>query len=217
MFRLLSDAPQLCDGVNRRDWLRIGSLGAAGLSLPQLTQARAAAAGNASLPVKAKSVILFWLTGGVPQHDTWDPKPDGPEGARSEFGAISTRTPGLHIGGLMPRTAMLTDRIAVLRAMVTGDQSHSSSGYQMLTGVPHLPLSRENALPGPPNDWPSLGAITRALRPDQGGLPSAITLPRHIANVGEKVWPGEVAWFLGGEVDTWLLWCVASAAFFFVA
>lgn len=214
MFRLLSDGPRLCDGVNRREWLRVGSLGAAGLSLPQLAEARADSEGASSLPVKAKSVILFWLTGGVPQHDTWDPKPNGPDGARSEFGAIGTRTPGLHIGGLMPRTALLTDRIAVLRAMVTGDQSHSSSGYQMLTGVPHLPLSRENALPGPPNDWPSLGAITRALRPDQGGLPSAITLPRHIANVGEKVWPGQDAGFLGREVDPWLLTCDPSAADF---
>lgn len=212
MFRLLNDGVKLCDDMDRRDWLRIGSLGLAGLSLPRLAALQAASStARHQPPVKAKSVILFWLSGGVPQHDTWDPKPNGPEGARSEFGVIQTRTPGLAVGALMPRTAQLTDRIAVLRAMVTGDNAHSSSGYQMLTGVPHLPLSRENALPTPPNDWPSLGALTRIMRPDQAGLPSAMTLPRHIANVGEKVWPGQDAGFMGRKSDPWLLTCDPSA------
>ncbi len=211
MFRILDRGVPLCDGVSRREWLRVGSLGAVGLSLPHLLEPRAAASEQGVATAKAKSVILFWLTGGVPQHDTWDPKPNGPDHARTEFGVIPTRTLGLHVGALMPRTAQLTHRIAVLRAMVTGDNSHSSSGYQMLTGIPHIPLSRENALPGAPNDWPSLGALTRVLRPDEHGLPSAITLPRHIANVGEKVWPGQDAGFLGRTVDPWLLTCDPSA------
>lgn len=213
MLRILGDDAGLCDGVTRREWLRVGSIGLGGLSLPTLLAHRAAdaSAGSHTPPVKAKSVILFWLTGGVPQHDTWDPKPNGPEGARSEFGAIATRTPGLHVGALMPKTAELTDRIAVLRAMSTCDHSHSSSGYQMLTGIPHLPLTRENALPGAPNDWPSLDALTRVFRPDLHGLPSAITLPRHIANVGEKLWPGQDAGFLGRKYDPWKLICDPSA------
>ena len=213
MLRFLDRHLPLCDGVSRREWLRVGSVGLSGLSLPRLlaSQARANVGGrNETLP-KAKSVILFWLTGGVPQHDTWDPKPTGPDHARSEFGVIPTRTAGLHVGALMPRTAQLTDRIAVIRSMVTGDNSHSSSGYQMLTGIPHIPLSRENALPGAPNDSPSLGALTRVLRADKDGLPSAITLPRHIANVGEKVWPGQDAGVLGRSVDPWLLTCDPSA------
>ncbi len=119
--------------------------------------------------------------------------------------------PGLTVGALMPRTARLTDKIAVVRSMHTGDNSHSSSGYQMLTGVPHAPLSRENALPGAPNDWPSLGALVRTQRADRNGLPSAITLPRHIANVGEKLWPGQDAGFLGRKYDPWLLTCDPSS------
>ena len=105
---------------------------------------------------------LLWLTGGVPQHDTWDPKPKGPDSARTPFGVIPTTTPGLHIGALMPKTAQLTHHMAVIRSMSTGDNSHSSSGYQMLTGVPHIPLSRENALPEAPND--SNEYVCRALR-----------------------------------------------------
>ena len=114
----------------------------------------------------------------------------------------------------MPRTAQLTDRIAVLRAVVSNDNSHSSSGYQMLTGVPHVPLSRENVTAKAPNLSPSLGAIVRTLRPDRGGLPAAVTLPRRIANVGEIVWPGQDAGILGRQFDPWLLTCDPSSADF---
>jgi len=199
---------------SRREAIHAGGLGALGLTLPQLLASRSADAaganrsGGAGLAFgKAKSVILFWLTGGPPQHETWDPKPDAPAQIRGEFGAISTQTPGLHVCELMPRTAQLTDRLAVLRAVVSSDNSHSSSGYQMLTGVPHIPLSRENVVSKPPNVWPSLGAIVRTLREDRGGLPAAITLPRYIANVGEILWPGQDAGILGRQFDPWLLIC----------
>ena len=198
-------------GVSRRDAIHAGGLGALGLTLPQLLASRsagAAEAGGAGLAFgKAKSVILFWLSGGPPQHETWDPKPKAPAEIRGEFGAISTKTPGLHIGELMPKAAQLTDKIAVLRAVVSGDNSHSSSGYQMLTGVPHVPLSQENAISKAPNLWPSLGAILRTLREDRGGLPSAITLPKYIANVGEIHWPGQDGGILGRQFDPWLLIC----------
>ena len=203
MLKIVNRGVPLCDGVTRRDWLRIGGLGLGGLTLPGLLQQRRAAAaveGSGAGFGRAKSVILLWLVGGVPQHETWDPKPEGPAEIRGDFGAIATSTPGLFVGELMPRTAKLTDRIAVLRAMVTGDNAHSSSGYQMLTGVPHNPLNRENATPQKPNDYPSLGAMVRALQPEAQGLPPAMTLPRRIANVGEIVWPGQDAGFLGRAV-----------------
>jgi len=201
-------------GFSRRDAIQAGGLGALGLTLPQLLASRSATAaegdraGGSGLAFgKAKSVILFWLTGGPPQHETWDPKPDAPAQIRGEFGAIASRTPGLDVCELMPKTAQLTDRLAVLQAVASGDNSHSSSGYQMLTGVPHIPLSRENVVSKPPNVWPSLGAIVRTLREDRGGLPAAITLPRYIANVGEILWPGQDAGVLGRQFDPWLLIC----------
>ena len=201
-------------GFSRRDAIQAGGLGALGLTLPQLLASRSAVAaegeraGGSGLAFgKAKSVILFWLTGGPPQHETWDPKPDAPAQIRGEFGAIASRTPGLNVCELMPKTAQLTDKLAVLRSVASGDNSHSSSGYQMLTGVPHIPLSRENVVSKPPNLWPSLGAIVRTLREDRGGLPAAITLPRHIANVGEILWPGQDAGILGRQFDPWLLIC----------
>lgn len=218
MLKINDSEYRLCDGVSRREAMRVGGLGSLGLSLPQLLQSRnAQAAGGSGLAFgKAKSVILFWLSGGPPQHETWDPKPQAPERIRGEFGTIATKTPGYFVGELMPKTAQLTDRIAVLRAVVSGDNSHSSSGYQMLTGVPHIPLSRENVVSKAPNLWPSLGAIIRTQRPDRGGLPASITLPKHIANVGEIVWPGQGGGFLGQKYDPWLLTCDPSSPDFAV-
>jgi hypothetical protein len=110
----------------------------------------------------------------------------------------------------MPRTAQLTDKVAVLRAVRTGDNAHSSSGYQMLTGVPHQPLNQESATPRAPNNAPSLGALVRHLRPDAGKLPSAVTIPEHIWNDGSFPWPGQGAGVLGRRYDPWLIHCDPS-------
>jgi hypothetical protein len=145
--------------------------------------------------------------GGPPQHSTWDPKPDAPAQIRGDFGPIATRVPGLHIGELMPRTAGLTDKICVLRAVSSNDNAHSSSGYYMMTGQPHQPLNTENANPGAPNNYPNMGGIVRRLRHGQGGLPAAVTLPHRIFNTDGSVWPGQDAGMLGRSADPWLFTC----------
>lgn len=213
MLSLNHSGATLCDGLSRREWLRIGGLGAVGLGLPQLIQARENNITPAhSLPLsgsfgKAKSCIVLFLLGGPPQHETWDPKPDAPSEIRGELGPIATATPGLQVGELMPRTAKLTDRIAVLRAMATDDNAHSSSGYWMLTGYPHSPKNNENALPGPPNDWPSMGAVVRHLKGDATSLPASVRLPEEIWNTGHILWPGQDAGWLGDHADPWLVNC----------
>src|SRR5262249_24082764 len=151
---------------------------ALGLSLPSLLENRAKATGTG----RAKSCIVLFLMGGPPQHSTWDPKPDAPAEIRGEFGPIDTNVPGIRFASLLPNLARHADKLCVLRGMSTGDNAHSSSGYQMLTGVPHNPLNAENVNPGPPNDWPTLGAVVRRLRGDHGGLPAAVRLPMHIFN-----------------------------------
>ncbi|HUY35113.1 MAG TPA: DUF1501 domain-containing protein [Pirellulales bacterium] len=208
---------QLCDGINRREWLRLGGLGAFGLSLPALWQARRSVAAPLAIegnPHKAKSCIVLFLMGGPPQHETWDPKPDAPQEIRGELKPIDTRTPGLMVGELMPRTATLTDKIAVIRSLATNDNAHSSSGYWMLTGTPHLPTNSENSTPGAPNDWPSLGAVVKHLRSRDAGLPATVVLPEHIWNTGGIPWPGQNAGWLGRKADPWLLNCDPSAADF---
>lgn len=209
MLKLFGPNSKMCDGVNRREFMRIGGIGVGGLSLPALLRAREEKILQPK--ARAKSIILLFNTGGIPHHETWDPKPDAPKEIRGAFGAIPSRTPGLMVGELMPKTAQLTEKIAVIRTMVTGDNSHSTSGYQMLTGVPHIPLSKENAGPGKPNDCPSFNAIVKALRPSDSGLPSSIMLPRKLANFdGLYPWPGTDAGLLGHKHDPWLMVCDPS-------
>jgi hypothetical protein len=217
MFSLQHQPTRLCDGISRRQWLQIGGLGALGLSMPHLWGSHGttqAATADGSGFGQAKQCIVLFLLGGPPQHETWDPKPEAPEEIRGEFGCVATATPGLEVGQLMPRTAQQTQRIAVLRAVSTDDNAHSSSGYWMLTGRPHAPKNSENALPGPPNDWPCLGAVVRHLHGDRGNLPGAVRLPEEIWNTGRLVWPGQDAGWLGDSADPWLMTCDPNAADF---
>jgi len=211
MLSFLGSSGRLCDGLSRREWLRVGGIGTAALTLPDLLRARAAAGPRAAdvMPGfgRAKACILLFLSGGPPQHETWDPKPDAPAEIRGAFKPIASATPGLQVGELMPRTARLTEWIAVLRAMATDDNAHSSSGYAMLTGQPHAPKNRENANPGPPNDWPSVAAVVRHLRGDRSSLPGAVRLPEHMWNTDKSVWPGQGAGWLGPRAEPWLVAC----------
>lgn len=225
MLNLQGPNSKLCDGIHRRAWLRVGSLGAFGLGLNHLLASRSLQANPpAELPQsslgiagsfgKAKRCIVLFMLGGPPQHETWDPKPNAPEEIRGESKPIATSTPGLQVGELMPLTAKLTNHIAVLRAMATDDNAHSASGYWMLTGYPHSPRNAENSLPGPPNDWPSMAAVVRHLKGDQGPLPGSIRLPEPIWNTGRLLWPGQDAGWLGNHADPWLVQCDPNATDF---
>ena len=207
---------------SRREWLRIGGTSLAGLSLarhaasqPSVVPAGLTDAGSAF--GRARSVIVIFLNGGPPQHETFDPKPNAPAEIRGGFGAIPSQTPGMFVGELMPRTALLTDRIAVLRAMVTNDNAHSSSGYQMMTGVPHVPLNVENAVSKAPNLAPHWGSKTKYLRQlRKAEFPPSINVPCRIANTGEIVWPGQIGGVLGPQYDPWLLTCDPASPTFAV-
>jgi len=213
MFSLLHQPTRLCDGLDRREWLRCGSIGLGSLSLSHLLQRTTQAQSEVVHGPRfgqAKSVIAVCLLGGPGQHETWDPKPLAPPEVRGPFGLIDTAVRGIQVSELMPQTARHTDVTAVLRATVTDDNAHSSSGYQMLTGVPHIPMNVENATPKFPNRHPSFAAIVRHHRPIVNGLPGAIQLPQHIANVGDIHWPGQDAGWLGRPADPWLIECDTS-------
>ncbi len=209
MLEIVDASPHLCDRVSRRAILKAGSLSA--LGLPGLGYSSQALSASPKVIGQAKRCILLFLLGGPPQHSTWDPKPDAPTEIQGEFGAISTNVPGIQVGELLPRTAAMTDKLAILRAVVTGDNAHSSSGYYMMTGVPHLPMNRENANPGPPNDSPTMGAIVSHLSQRSHTLPPAIRLPNHIYNTDGSVWPGQDSGWLGEAANPWLLSCQPAA------
>ncbi len=107
--------------VNRRDFLRIGSLALGGLALPSLLPGRALASSEL---VRDKSVIFLFLHGGPSQVETFDPKMTAPAETRSATGEVATRTPGITFGGTFPKLARLSDKVTIVRSFVTGDGNH---------------------------------------------------------------------------------------------
>jgi hypothetical protein len=196
--------------------LKFGGLSLFGLGLPELLARRnalsaatdASPSGNEPLG-KSKHCIVLFMLGGPPQHETWDPKPDAPVEIRGDLGSIASSVPGIRVGELMPLTARQMDKICILRACSTGDSAHSTSGYAMSTGVPHVPLGVEFAQPGAPNNYPSTAAIVKHVCGQQASgrtaLPAAITLTEVLANDGNKTWPGQDGGFLGRGADPWVL------------
>jgi hypothetical protein len=185
--------------VTRREILRIGSLHLAGLTLPALLRAQASAAttGGGSFG-KAKNVIFLWLQGGPPQHETFDPKPDAPAEIRGPFKPISTNVPGIQIGELLPRTARIADKLAIVRSLATDDNNHDVSGYWILTGVKYpFPSARQIK----PTDWPYFGSVLKRIMPSPT-MPAltSVWIP-DLMRLNDNVQPaGQTAGFLG---PTW--------------
>src|SRR4051812_17385647 len=113
MFELVHGSNRSCDGVTRRDVLRVGALTAFGLGLPDLLRARAAAGASG----KDVSCILLWLQGGISHIDSFDPKPEAPAEIRGEFGVIDTNVPGIRVCDLVPRLAQHQDKFSILRSL----------------------------------------------------------------------------------------------------
>ena len=137
MFSLEDRPYTLCDRITRRELMRIGGLNLLGLSLPALLRAQACGATSGGDPTfgRAKNVIYLWLQGGPPQHETFDPKPNAPLEIRGPFNPIATNVPGIQFCELLPRTAAMADKLAVVRSMSTDDNTHDTSGYWVLTGT----------------------------------------------------------------------------------
>jgi len=193
---------------NRREWLRVGGLGCLGLSLPSLLQAKSMPSKDAAFG-RAKSCIILFLSGGPPQHETFDPKPDAPLEIRGEFKSIPTSVPGVHFSETLPRTAKLMNHLSVIRSMTTGINAHSTSGCFMLTG--YAPMSKAESVPPSGNDWPSIAAAVGALKPSQHSPLSSVILPERIENNGNVVWPGQNGGFMGGPWHPQLIKCDPSA------
>ncbi|MHB1556361.1 MAG: DUF1501 domain-containing protein [Isosphaeraceae bacterium] len=141
---------RFCDGHSRRSFLKLGGLAMGGLALPELLRAEeatpAASAGGAGTGARAsgsshKSVIMIYLTGGPSHQDTFDLKPDAPEGIRGEYRPIDTRVPGIQICEHLPRLAGMMDKVAVIRSIVGLRDEHSSA--QTITGYPMGQAVRE--------------------------------------------------------------------------
>lgn len=163
VFSRHSSAQRLCNGMSRRDALQIGSLGLAGLSLPQLLQAEQQGAPGR----RHKSVIMIYLCGGPPHQDMYDIKTDAPKEIRGEFNPIETSVPGIQIGELLPGIARNMDKFTAIRSMVGARDSHYS--YQCMTGY-----HDRNAASG---GWPHFGSVvSHYAGPTRPGTPPFVSL-----------------------------------------
>lgn len=197
-------AARLCEGLSRREWLRVGGLSTVGLMLPELLAADARAAelpasGGGSFG-KAKSCIVCFLFGAPAHQDIWDLKPDAPDDVRGTFGPISSSVPGTLLGEHIPRIAKLAHRFALVRSVTHPDATHTVAMHYMLTGQRHRrPATNPTNLP---DDFPCYGAALNRFRPSRTPLPSGITLngPGNEIPSGH-IFPGFFAGFLGHGYD----------------
>ena len=120
-----------CEGVSRREFLKIGALGATGLTLPGLVDLRAEE--NASA-VRDRSVVLLWLQGGASHIETFDPKMSAPAEYRSMFGEVATSLPGITFGSTFPRIAALAHKLAVVRSFQHGISGHRTGSRLVSSG-----------------------------------------------------------------------------------
>lgn len=190
-----------CAGINRREFLQVGGSSVLGLSLADLLRARAA--NNTNEHAKAKAVILLWLWGGPSQLDTFDPKPNAPLEYRGPFGTIPTRITGLRFCELFPQLAKLTDKLAVLRTLVTQSSDHGIAGTIGLTGS----AAGGTGLDGKPlqgTPRPALGAVVaKASRSRQDIHPFFVVGGK--LHQGKKAITGEGGGPLGAAWDPFRL------------
>jgi uncharacterized protein (DUF1501 family) len=185
-------------GPNRREVLRLGSAFGLALTLPDLLRAESAREqGRAGSFGQAKSVIVLYLHGGHAQQETWDPKPDGPAPARGEFGAIATSLPGVRIGELLPRSAALMHKLAVIRSLSHGNANHVQATLTALTGHAHPPSAEARGdFPPSPGDFPPFGAVLSQVRRSEG-LPTWVQVGPLMRRSNGTVLHGQIPGFLG--------------------
>src|SRR5262245_3313107 len=167
-----------CDGVERRDFVRLGLAGlfGASLSLPRLLKAEAAA-GQAAKD-RGVSVIYVFLKGGMSTIDTLDMKPHAPAEFRGEFDPGPTSVPGVQICSLLPKLAGQLDKAALLRGFWHKNSDHGPADHYMLTG--YFPQAGFNPSLNPNNVRPSLGSIISKKLGPQGPAKSAAAVPPYV-------------------------------------
>jgi hypothetical protein len=211
MLSVLGRGARLCDGITRREVLRIGGLGFTGLLWPHWLRARAAAAPRTGRPPagsafgKARACILVYSYGGPSHLDVFDLKPDAPREVRGEFRPAATCVPGIAITEHLPRLARLAERYALIRSMTHRDNDHAVGAYLALTGYSH-PRAAVLGIepPASPQDMPSLGSVVSRLRPADRPVFSYVTLGdlRHLGNHDSM---GQNAGCLGRAYDPFTL------------
>jgi hypothetical protein len=201
-----------CDGITRRELLRVGGSAVFGFSLANLFGLQEATAegryGGLGFN-KAKSVILLYLQGGPSHLDLWDPKPEVPDNVRSVFKPIPTKLGGVYVTEIMPKLAQVLDKATLIRSMSytpIGLFNHTAAIYQMLTGYTADKVSPSGQLEPPsPKDFPNVGSNIIRLRPPQVPMLPFVMMPRPLQE-SNVVGKAGTAGFLGRAYDPYYLY-----------
>lgn len=188
-----SGTAHTCNGATRRDFLQVGSLGAAGLSLAGYLEAKDRGAVESGHD--EKSCIMIFNLGAPSQLDTFDPKPDAPAEVRGPFQAIPT-TGDFQLSEILPRHAQLADRFSLVRSVHHGGAAVHDAGWQMMqTG---------RQFSGGVNS-PHAGAVLSWLRGRRSDLPPFVVLPETMGRGGGNLPNGQSGGFLGKAHDPFAL------------
>jgi len=195
MLRVTGDgAAHTCDGVSRRDFLQVGTLGAVGLSVADVMAAKAA--GNVKPGKDDQSVIMIFNLGAPSQIDTWDMKPDAPAEIRGPFKPIRTSAPGIEISEIFPLMARHADKFSLVRSCYHTAAAVHDTGHQMMqTGR----LFTGGIV------TPHAGCVTSYLMGRRTDLPAHVIIPEPMGRTGGNLPHGQDAGFLGKSHDPFVL------------
>ncbi len=206
MFDFLADAKaNICGGshLKRREFLQIGALGAAGLSLPQYLSAKAA--GGVKPGHDERACIMIFNLGGPSQVDLWDMKPDAPSEIRGPFKPIRTKSPEIDISEILPMHAKVADKFSLVRSCHHDGAAVHDAGWQIMQTGRRFTGGVET---------PHAGAVAAYLMRQRTDLPAFVVLPELMGRGGGNLPNGQAGGFLGKAQDPFALMADPSVANF---
>ncbi|MGE3316895.1 MAG: DUF1501 domain-containing protein [Planctomycetaceae bacterium] len=195
MFSVLGSPRRCCDGLTRRETLRIGALTAlGGFGLPEYLRAREMA--GASPPGRAKGVIVLYLLGGAPTQDMYDLKPNAPSEIRGEFSPIATSASGIDVCELLPEHARWMHKAAIVRSV-----NHDGGCHNTLPSYTGYEAKLANIVETKDTYPPSMGSVCEYLNPPTSNVPAYVYMPCYLGWGQSIRRPGPYAGFLGKRYD----------------
>jgi hypothetical protein len=193
MLRLLGQGrAHTCSGVSRRDFMQIGALGAAGLTLPDYLHAKE----QGIVKDDGRSGILIFNLGAPSQIDTFDPKPDAPAEIRGPFKTIKTNAPAIQLSEILPLHAKVADKFSVVRSCYHTSAAVHDAGWQMMQTGRKFTGGVET---------PHAGAVVSYLQGRRTDLPAHVLLPEPMGRGGGNLPNGQAGGFLGKAHDPFAL------------
>jgi uncharacterized protein (DUF1501 family) len=180
-----------CQGLSRRDCLKLGLSGIVGGGLVGALRATAQAASADRR--QAKACILVWMDGGPSHYETFDPKPEAPLEFRGSFEAIPTKLSGVHFSQHMRRLASLADKFATIRSIRHDQGNHGAGNHYMMTGAPpRIPVGCGAFV----SFHPSMGSAVARECGAPPGLPAYFSMPEMSRSGGPNFMGAQYAPFV---------------------